>query len=423
MSNRSIKDSKDMERQALSSFAEKRRSLLKTFVSSGISYSVLAASPLVGGILYSRNAEAQSTGLPNKSVAIYVPGGGIHDFWAPSGSGSNMQMGAMSSGYEPVKTQCNFLLNMSHANAGHGQQPLILNDRWGGRDSYDVEIGKQLGPLLPFTYLNLGVHSNGNGYITRDGSDHIPFQDNPFNVFNLLFGSNTGGSGNAKSAIIDAHAEAANAIKNKLAGYEVERMDAHLDAISDTQRRLDSLAGGGMSCPAAPNSTEFPLTHETFSQQARLQADMAVAALKCNLTSSVSLAFGNHQSQFRIPELNFQGLYHQSIHGGSNGLPNYPYYTEMRNHLGSLTAYLIGKLESEGIIDSTVVIETTDMGHADLHAASDVPMMIAGGGSRINKAVTTSTGGAYDQHDLLQTAGQACGIDLDFGNEIPGILA
>jgi len=124
-----------------------------------------------------------------------------------------------------------------------------------------------------------------------------------------------------------------------------------------------------MSCPTAPNSAEFPLTHETFSQQARLQADMAVAALKCNLTSSVSLAWGNHQSQFRIPELNFQGLYHQSIH--SQGLPTYPAYTEMRNHLGSLTGYLIGKLESEGIIDSTVVIETTDMGHADFHAASD----------------------------------------------------
>lgn len=416
-------DSKDMQKQALSKFAEKRRSLLKTIVSSGISYSVLSASPLVSGLLYSRHAEAQDAGLPNKSVAIYVPGGGIHDFWAPSGQGDTMQMGPMSEGYEPVKGQCNFLLNMSHANAGHGRLPLILSDSWGGRDSYDVLMGKQLGALLPFTYLNLGVHSNGNGYITRDGSNQIPFQDNPFNVFNLLFGNNSGGNTNAKSAIIDAHANAANAIKNKLAGYEVERMDAHLDAISDTQRRLNELAGNTSTCSTAPDNTAFPLSHDTFSQQARLQADIAVAALKCNLTSSVSLAFGNHQSQFRIPELNFKGLYHQSIHGGSGGLPNYPYYTEMRNHLGSLTAYLINKLETEGIIDSTVVVETTDMGHADLHGSVDVPMLIAGGGNRINRAVTTQASAAYNQHDLLHTAAQACGVNLPYGKEIPGVIA
>ena len=316
-----------------------RRSVLKTFLASGISNVLVMNSPLVAGMLFARHADAQGS-LPNKAVAVYVPGGGIHDFWAPSGSGAEMLMGSMSEGYSTVKTQCNFLLNMSHENAGHGRMPRILSNRWGGSgvDSYDVYMGKQLGPDMPFTYVNLGVHSNGQGYLTRDGNTQIPFEDNPFNAFKLLFGDNSGGS--SKTPILDAHAEAANAIKTKLAGYEVERMESHLDAISDTQRRLDDLAGG-VSCSATPDDTEFPLGYDTFSQQARLQADIIVAALKCNITRSASLAFGNHQGQFRIPELGYQGNYHQSIHGGSGGRPNYPYYVEMRNHLGSLTAYLI----------------------------------------------------------------------------------
>lgn len=397
-----------------------RRQVLKTFLASGISKALISRSPLVAGMLFARHADAQASG-PDKSVAVYVPGGGIHEFWAPVGAGESMVMPAMSSAYDNVKTECNFLLNMSHENAGHGRMPRILSNRWGGSgaDSYDVFMGKQLGPDMPFSFVNLGVHSNGQGYLTRNGNTQIPFEDNPFNAFNLLFGDNI--SNNPKTPIMDTHADAARAIKTKLAGYEVERLDEHLQAISDTKRRLDEMSGGA-SCSVAQLPTEFPLTYDTFTQQARLQIDIAVAALKCSMTRSVSIAFGNHQGEFRIPELSYKGNYHQSIHGGSGGRPNYPYYVEMRNHLGSLTSYLIDRLRQEGLIDSTVVVETTDMGHADKHGANDVPLMIAGGGSAIRRGITTAAGSVYNQLDVLHTAAQACGVELNFGQTIPGVL-
>lgn len=399
---------------------QNRRSLLKTFAASGISKALFMSSPLVSGMMFARHAEAQS-GAPNKSVAIYVPGGGIKDLWLPTGTGSNMVMGAMSSQYDPVKTQCNFLDGMQHTNAGHGLMPLILSQGWSG-DTYDVFMGDQLGPNMPYKYVNLGVHSNGQGILTRRGSTQVSFQDNPFNAFNLLFGTSTTSVVSSKDAILAAHTQAANEIKNKLAGYEARRLDEHIDAIADTKDRLDLLAGGsGNACGSAPDNTSFPLTFDTFTQQAKLQADIIVAALKCNLTSSCSLSFGNHQGEFRIPELNYQGIYHQSIHGGSDGLPNYPYYAEMRAHLGGLSAYVIQKLESEGILDSTIVAETTDMGHADLHGNRDVPMFIAGGGNTINKGVVTA-GNGYNQQDMLHTAAKACGVSLGYGREIPGIL-
>ena len=399
---------------------KKRRALLQTFAASGISKALISGSPLVAGMLFSRHAEAMD-GPPNKSVAIYVPGGGIHDFWAPTGSGASMTLGSMSRLYEPVKTECNFLRNMSHPNGGHGVMPLILSDGWNG-DTYDVVMGKALGPNMPFKYLNLGVHSNGHGVLTREGNTTVPFQDNPFNAFNLLFGDGSSTGGNSKTDILDAHAAAATAIRTKLANYEVQRLDQHLDAISDTRRRLNDLAGNTGSCPAAPNATEFALNFNTFTQQAKLQADILVAALSCGLTSSASLAFGNHQSEFSIPELNFKGPYHQSIHGGSNGQANYPYYVEMRAHLGALTAYVIEQLSAQGILDTTVVVEVTDMGHADLHSSENVPMLIAGGGSTINRGVSTA-GSGYNQRDMLHTAASACGVNLPYGRVIPGVLS
>ncbi len=397
-----------------------RRALLQTFAASGISKALISSSPIVAGILFSRHADAMDT-APNKSVAIYVPGGGIHDFWAPTGSGTSMTLGPMSALYAPVKTECNFLRNMAHPSGGHGSMPLILSDGWNG-DTYDVAMGKALGPDRPFKYLNLGVHSNGHGALTREGNTTVPFQDNPFNAFNLLFGSGSTPASNSKTDILNAHVAAANAIRSKLANYEVQRLDQHLDAIADTRRRLDDLSGGAGGCSAAPDATEFPLNFNTFTRQAKLQADILVTALSCGLTSSCSLAFGNHQSDFSIPELNYTGPYHQSIHGGSNGQANYPYYVEMRAHLGSLTAYVIDQLRTQGILDSTVVVEVTDMGHADLHSSEDVPMLIAGGGNHVNRGTSTA-GSGYNQRDMLHTAARACGVNLPYGRVIPGVLS
>ena len=94
----------------------------------------------------------------------------------------------------------------------------------------------------------------------------------------------------------------------------------------------------------------------------------------------------------------------------------------MRAHLGTLSAYLIGRLRDEGLLDSTVVVEVTDMGHADLHGRDDVPMMLAGGGGAINRA-TSTPGSGYNQRDMLHTAARACGVTLGYGSTIPGVLA
>ena len=76
----------------ISTVDKRRRDILKTFAASGISRGLISSSPLVAGMLFSRQADAQSNGGPNKSVAIYVPGGAIHDFWAPSGSGEDLSL-------------------------------------------------------------------------------------------------------------------------------------------------------------------------------------------------------------------------------------------------------------------------------------------------------------------------------------------
>ncbi|WP_197023890.1 DUF1552 domain-containing protein [Microbulbifer sp. HZ11] len=406
-------------------FDKRRRDLLKIFAAAGIGKGLLRASPLVGGMMASRLAEAQ-TG-PNKSVVIYVPDGALPEHWYPNEDLTSF--GAMSQPYSTVASECNFLKSMGHHRGGHGVMPTIINNSWGG-DSFDVNMGRILGENLPFTYVNLGVHSNGKGVLTKDNGSKVPFEDNPFNAFNRLFGNlqSGGGGGNPKLNAVDAHLDAVRALKTKLGSYEQQRLDSHLTAIEETQRRLLDLGGGGMSCAAASPPAEFPIEFSTFQQQAELQADIIALALECNFTASCSLALGNDGAEFTLPYLNFQNTYHSSIHGGNGGDPTYPHYRETRAHLSSLSASLIGRLRDRGILDSTIVCEVTDMGNGDAHSNTDVPLIMAGGGGAIQRGVSNAGGASYTPLHQIHTAAvalQAHQHPLYQGYEsevIPGVL-
>nr|WP_230537119.1 DUF1552 domain-containing protein [Teredinibacter turnerae] len=413
-----------MKKPYKNKFDKKRRDFLKVLSSAGISRGLMNASPLVGGMMLSRLAEAQNG--PSKSLVIYCPDGCIPSRWLPNSNLTSFPI--MSQPYSTVASDCNFLRSMGHHRGGHGVVPTIINNSWGG-DSFDVNMGRILSDGMPFTYINLGVHSNGHGYLTKDNGAEVPFEDNPFNAFDRLFGNLGGDGGNTggKGSVIDAHKDALSALNSKLGNYERQRLDSHLTAIEETEARLADL-GGGLSCSAASAPAPFALEYDTFEQQANLQADIIALAFSCNLTASASLAFGNHQGEFAFPYLNFTGIYHASIHGGNNGDPSYPHFSETRNHMSSLSAYTIKALRDRGVLDDTVVCEVTDMGNGDAHGNGDVPLIMAGGGGAIQRGVSNAGGAGYTPLNMIHTAAVALnahqasvyqGYETDV---IPGVL-
>ena len=415
-----------MKNSNKNSFVQNRRSFLKTVLGAGISNGLLRASPLVGGMMLARAAEASE--VPNKQVSIYVPGGAINKYWEPN---DDYSLPSMSAGYEPVKDDILFLRNMSHTHGGHGRTGRIFNNSYHD-DSFEVNMGKIIGADTPFPYLNLGVMSNGNrGQITKDAGSDVNFEDNPFVNFNRLFGNNSGGGSGGPSLklnVVDLHKEALDALQTKLGAHELRRLDKHLTAIEETERRLITTGSGGGSCSAAGDApATFPLTSATFTQQAHLQSDILALALSCNLTRSASIAFGDHKGEFSVPELNFQGVYHKSIHGAQGG-SDYGNYQEVRGHLSGLSAYLIQKLKTEGLLDQTVVVELSDMGHADSHSSTNVPNLIAGGGSSIRKGNIRAGSAAYNNLHVIHTAAAALGATASplyqgYANQvIPGVL-
>jgi hypothetical protein len=421
-------------------FDKERRDFLKILASAGVTKQILRASPLVWGLMYGRLAEAQ-TG-PNKCMTVYVPNGCIPDRWLPNSSLSNLGSLPMSAPYNNVRNQCNFLRGLSHHNGGHGVMPMLINKDWGG-PSFDVNIGQAIGGSRPFQYVNLGVM--GTGFITRgQGSDQwngpeVPPELNPYNAFRRLFSGGTSssstasssGSVNPRQAIVDSHKEAITALRNKLGTYEKSRLDSHLSAISSFESRY----GGSTSSTSSSSSssgtcnagtqTQYALTMANFEQQARDMARISALAFQCNLTASISLMLGSDDGLFSLPYL-YGDVYHQSIHGTAG--QNFTPFNQTRGHLSTLSANVISELSSKTVIDSTIFMEISDMGHGDQHTNTDIPVVLAGGGGRIQRNVSNAGNSSYNTRNVMATVGAALNAQQNsvyrFGDVgvIPGVI-
>lgn len=415
-----------------------RRNFLSTVSKAGLSAGFLQGSTFATGMMLGRAAQAQSSGV-NKVINIYVPDGAPvagTNKWLPS---SSLNLAETSAPLETVKQQCVFFSGTSVVDAngngvgGHGNTSKAFGGS-GFSNTFDVELERTLGSSSPFPSILLGVQSNGHGSATKNGGSEIVYQDNPVAAFNRLFNSNvnTSSIGTQRSqSMLDVHAAEIAELQNILGSAEMERLEEHLASVETIKARIDSQAANeALPVCSSPvwNTSGFTYSSANktrFTIESELQIDTAILALKCNLTNVVSIMLGNHQSEHAIPELNFTGDYHQSIHGGQAGA-----YEECRAYLSSRVAYLISELEKatdesgNSLLDSTLVIQSTDMGDGNAHSSTNCPMMMAGGGSSINRGQVVST----SRHtNMFDTASAVLGLDSQinaFGTgPISGVIA
>ncbi len=416
-----------------------RRAFLRAAGKAGLSLPFLKSSTFATGIMLGRAAQAQNLSGIRRVVCVYIDGGAPvngNNRWLPSDS---LVLPVTTAPLEDVKNQCVFFKNASIVDAngngvgGHGNTSKSFGGS-GFSNTYDVELERTIGATSPFPSLLLGVQSNGHGSATKKNGSEIVYQDNPEAAFNRVFGSNANISSigiQRSQSILDIHKAELAELQGVIGSAEQERLGEHLASVEKIKERLDQQAEGEAD-PACVNPVwntggfSYNANDKThFTVESELQVDTAVLALKCNLTNVVSIMFGNHQSEHAIPELNFKGDYHQSIHGGQAGA-----YEETRAYLSGRLAYLISELEKatdesgNSLLDSTLIIQSTDMGDGDAHSSDLAPVMLAGGGSAINRGRVVE-GGRHT--NVFDTVSEVLGISsqvTQFGEgPLTGVIA
>ena len=384
------------------------------------------------------NSVAQAAGetLPLKFITIYHPHGLSAEYWAMKSTDTetNFDFGYTNCSLKPFddagtygKSFKDKLLvlegidHLSNAN-GHDSAGTILTGstidggaRRPSNSSLDqyLAVTKGLGSDTRITSVNLGVGNDatdpGLTLSYGDGGAPLPKIIDPVAAFHLLFDGLAVSSDPAAMAAAERKRKLGQSVvdyvrwditrlRTGLAANEQQKLDQHLNALHEIEKQLGGGAVGGPVCavPAAPDASKFPKLKQYNGGEPYFDAitdahiDMLAQALACDVTRFGTL-FMNDLSYagnpIGLPADNHGAVAHPYVASavGNNGIPGagtpatWLPLAEFNRYCYSKVARLMQKLDQLGILDSTIIYVTSDMGNPALHSTRNVPTVIAGG--------------------------------------------
>ncbi len=400
------------------SHLRQRRAFLKAVGASAVAFPFFR--------LIERSAVGQAEGV-SRLVTMYHP-------HAASSPLFKMQSGETATNFsltyadsvlaplEPHKQRLAIIegLDLMHA-AGHDAPKSIFSGSNGTSATLDqyLAVDKQLGDSTVVTSLTVSV-GTGDASAAPDvialgaGGAIIPQISSPARAFDKVFGGFAPmGDPTDPSGPNYAYAQGKSSldylrgdierIRSRLAAPEHYKLDQHLTALRDIEKRLEALngsggsAGGGgggtPSCATLTRPTEYP-TYSTWNnggphadEDHNLHIDIIAQALACDITRFVSF-FQGDLSRGAIAGSGFENQQGYTTSTDVHNDAAHQYVPETRAtwvKLGVQNRYSYGKLArlmdrlvEVGVMDDTVIIMAGDMGNPSLHSSRDIPVVVAG---------------------------------------------
>ncbi len=383
------------------------------------------------------NSVAQAAGeaLPLKFVTIYHQHGLSAEYWAMKAGDTET---AFDIGYEncslkPFDDAATYGKSfkdkilvvegvdlLSNAN-GHDTAGTILTGSRieGGQKPQNISLDqylamtKKLGSGTRVTSLSLGVGNDGtaSGQTLSYGEGGVPLPKiiDPTKAFDLLFEgvvvSNdpvaaVGAERKRKlsQSVIDYAKWDVNRLRAKLSPREQQKLDQHLTSLAELEKRLGGGPAGGAVCtvPPRPDATKFPNLKQYNGGEPYFDAitdahiDVLAQALACDLTRFATLFLNDlsyDNNPLGLPKDNHGSVAHtyNASPIGNNGHPGdgspdtWVPLAKFNRYAYSKVARLMQKLDALGVLDSTLIYVTSDMGNPALHSTRNVPTLLAGG--------------------------------------------
>lgn len=410
-------------------------------------------------------AALASTGFPKRFIVIYTPNGN-YDRELPK------SMDFTGTVFEPLTPYKNKMLILTGLDLAaqseppgepHQQGMAFLTGRklnpgnmvggdgslagWGSGISLDQEIAGAVGQDTKHKSLHFGVQSTAYGgtevrtVISYAGSDQpIANETNPYSMFDLVFselGKDPAGVEALRArrkSILDVVGKQYETLAPKLSSEDKQKLEQHLLAVRDVEKRLDNPNGTvGENCQlpilGAPVDLDDPIN---FPIIGKLHMDLLVMALACDLTRVATLQWSAAVNTKPYPFLTYDGgsgpkpildAEHVLSHMPDSDVHAWGKMRVIRRWYLEQLAYLLGKLDSiqegEGtMLDNTVVLLGSEITRGNTHSNIDSPFIMAGsGGGYFKTGRYLSFDGTVPHNNLLVSIMNAMGLPGEtFGN-------
>jgi hypothetical protein len=228
--------------------------------------------------------------------------------------------------------------------------------------------------------------------------------------------------------------------------FEVQKIDQHLDALRAFEKKREAISlPHGCALPSRPGAFPHLERHNGgepyFDAITDLLIDLLALAMSCDITRFGTLVMNDLSyagNPLGLPADNHGAMAHTYSASalGNGGHPVGPGDPATWRLLAQFNRYAYGKvarllqrLDEHGILDSTLVYASSDMGNPATHSTRNVPTVLAGGlggklrmGRRIQYRTDCPLGTWCDPDGrdyqtvpnnwLLVSIAQAFGIDI-----------
>lgn len=303
-------------------------------------------------------------------------------------------------------------------------------------DQFAIE---HLGQQTRFPTLNLGVNidkANRSLSWTRDGA-LLPAEDKPSALFRKMFVQ-----GNTKEvaqrlhrlkergSILDAIRDDIQRFQRGLGHDDRERLDQYFTSVRELEKRLHT-SGEWEQKPKPESNQEEPVDindKARFFEKFQLMLSMAQLALESDSTRIVTLmvdAFATPVFEINAEEKSLNGYHNLSHHGQAKNKIAQLERIDQRQMkvLRKLIADLANKPAGEGrFLDQVMVLFGSNMGDANVHNNTNLPIWLAGGGFKHGQHLAFDRDQNTPLCNLFVTMLQQLGCEADQFGSSTGIL-
>ena len=348
-------------------------------------------------------ARSSGDGVPRRMIAINCDLGFMPGEFFPADTGRNYTLSPYLKELEGFRDQFTVFSGVSHpyVDGGHQADVCFLtgapNPRSAGFKntvSLDQYAAEHIGPQTRFRTLNLGV-GRGDGSLAYTGDGvRIPSEYKPSKVYEQLFieGSPEEIEMQVRKlkegqSLMDAFGDKIKSLEKEVGGADRDRLEQYFTSVREVEKRL-AQAEGWEKKPKPQTNIKPPrdiTDGGALVARMRNMYDLTKLALETDSTRLITIyVTQNFNPKVDLPgvELPHHALTHQSQVKESHQQLKTIETAQMREIATLVTELAAVKEEGDTLLDRTMVLQGSTLGHAGKHDNRNMPMLLAGGGFR-----------------------------------------
>ena len=380
--------------------------------------------PLLDAMVPALSALEQTAAAPTRRLGfIYTPNGVMQTQWTPSGEGRDFDLSPILAPLAGFRDDVLIVSGLAHrqaesfgdGNADHHRATaawLSGVHAWTRSTGLEIRLdvtadqiaAATLGRTTRLPSLELALESPtsiacdsgadcfySNTVSWQTPTTPLPAEVHPRVVFERLFGD--GGSPAERQAqarrtasLLDSVVEEAARLQRRLGPGDRARVAEYLDAVRALEQRIarsDATdAEASLDLPERP--TDIP---GDFEEHARLMFDLQVLAFQGDLTRVFTLLVGREQTNRTYPGIGVPDGHHVVSHH-QHDPTLMAKKTKIDTYHVELLRYFLERLRSTpdgdgSLLDHAMILYGSGLGDGDLHSHHDLPVLVAGGGGRL----------------------------------------